>query len=203
MKKSLSSLLILSLTAIVTVGFASPPATPRDNQKTALQHLSGRYIDPKGVDWGRGTYGTRVFTFDQGTWTLTFTLALDPAMQQPVFVFRTVGTYTVGEKSPTVAGAYHALFTERQKFVTLKTADQKLAQGFGLAACGFTKDVEQDISARGCALWKPVAECGADYDLLALGPKGQLYFGLRPPDNDLCTAARRPTKLNVPVVKVP
>jgi len=56
-----------------------------------------------------------------------------------------------------------------------------------------------DISERGCAGWKPVADCAEDHDLLALGPQG-LQFGVRPRDNDMCTPDRRPTALLPAVV---
>lgn len=171
------------------------------DMKKALQNLSGTYKDPKAADWGRGSFGTREFTFDKGRWTLKFVLALDSEMKNQVFVFRTIGTYQVLEKSNKVANAYNALFLEEKKFVTLKTADEKLAQAFGLSQCGFVKDEEKDVSITGCSLWKPVKECNEDHDLLSLDKKGRLYFGLRPPDNNMCSADRRPTALNVPVTK--
>lgn len=174
----------------------------KKDMKLSLQNLSGTYKDPKPVDWGRGTYGTREFTFSKGKWTLNFILALDPEMKNQVFVFRTKGTYKVLDKSATVPNAFNALFLEDKKYVTLKTNDVQLAQGFGLAACGFTKDVEKDISVTGCSLWKPVKECNEDHDLLSLDKEGRLYFGVRPPDNNMCSADKRPTQLNVPVVKI-
>jgi len=175
--------------------------TPSSDSKKQLQNLSGTYADPVGVDWGRGTYGTRVFTFDKGRWTLKFTLALDPQMKNEVFVFRTVGSYQVLNPSSTVPGAFNALFLEDKKFVTLKTTDSNLAKAFGLGECGFVTDIEKDISATGCALWKSVSECNEDHDLLKLDEDGNLYFGLRPADNNMCTADKRPTKLTPPVGK--
>ncbi|AQG82128.1 hypothetical protein [Spirosoma montaniterrae] len=195
MKTSITRLLLLAVVVTAVVAFS-----PASDTKKALETLSGTYADTKAVDWGRGTFGTRVFTFDKGRWSLLFTLALDPQMKQPVFVFRTVGSYKVLEKSATVPDAYNALFIEDKKWVTLKTADKQLAQGFGLDQCGFDIDKEKDISLTGCSLWKPVAECNEDHDLLALDKDGKLYFGLRPDDNNMCTADKRPARLNVPVV---
>jgi len=99
-----------------------------------------------------------------------------------------------------VDGAFEAVFYENFKFVTLFTDDAALAAAMGLAACGLRVGEETDISARGCAGWKPVAICREDHDLLAIGAAG-LYFGVRPRDNDMCTADKRPTALLMPVVR--
>ncbi len=197
MKKS-----VLYTCLLVAVAISAAFIRLSNDHKKQLETLSGTYADLEGVDWGRGTFGTRVFTFDQGKWTLLFTLALDPEMKNQVFTFRTVGTYMVQDKSSVVPNAYNALFVEDKKFVTLKNDDEQLAQGFGLAACGFTKDVEKNISESGCSLWKPVADCSTEYELLAMDDAGKLYFGLRPADNDMCSVEKRPTKLNVPVIRV-
>lgn len=172
------------------------------NQKSALQNLSGTYASTAPEDWGNGTYGTRTFTFDNGKWTLRFALGLDPGMNVKVFEFRTFGTYKVLEPSATVPGAFNALFYEEKKFVTLRTGDAGLTAAFGLAVCGLEKDVEKDISATGCAIWPSVADCNEDHDLLSLDASGQqLFFGVRPAANNMCTADRRPTALLPAVVK--
>ncbi len=112
-----------------------------DKTKMKLERLSGTYADPKAYSYGKA-WGNRVFTFNQGKWTLKFTLALDPEMQMQVFEFRTYGTYKVQEKSARVDNAYEALFIEEKKYVTLKTGDKDLAQAFGFMPCSLTKDVE-------------------------------------------------------------
>ncbi|MBX9768039.1 MAG: hypothetical protein K2X47_12270 [Bdellovibrionales bacterium] len=189
--------LILAL-ATVTV---SRDTLAEDAPSTKLASLSGSYKSIKAEDWGRGTFGRREFTFDEGKWTLKFTLALDSEMKVPVFEFRTFGTYKVLDKSKIVPNTYNALFLEDKKFVTLRTGDPHLVKNFGLADCGLQNDVEKDISITGCAGWKPVAICHEDHDLLSLDKNGNLYFGLRPADNDMCTPEKRPTKLIYPVVK--
>lgn len=170
----------------------APPATA--GSREALEALSGTYASAAPEPWGPGAWGTRRFTFDGGRWGLTFTLALDPRMEARVFSFRTLGAYAVGTQAA-VPGAHAAVFGEERKFVTLHTADPKLAAAFGLAACGLVPGVEKDISQDGCARWKPVAQCGEDHDLLMLDGQGRLFFGQRPQDNDMCTSARRPGAL--------
>lgn len=178
---------------------SSPAAAFGD--KSQLQTLVGSYASADSEDWGRGTYGRREFTFDNGKWTLEFTLALDPQMTNKVFGFRTYGTYRVLDRSPTVEGAYNTVFFEDAKFVTLHAQDPKLIQGFGLASCGLTPGVEKDVSVTGCAAWRPVSACREDHDLLAVDADGALFLGVRPADNDMCTADKRPTALLPAVTK--
>jgi hypothetical protein len=181
--------------AAMLVG-AAPHA--RADDRAALEALSGTYASGAAEPW-YGAWGTREFAFRDGQWTLVFTFALDPELQRPVFRFRTGGPYRVGAPAAAVPGAFEAVFLEDSKHLTLLTADPALAAAMGLAACGLTPGVEADISARGCAGWKPVAACREDHDLLALDAAGGLRFGVRPRDNDMCTPDRRPTALLPPV----
>lgn len=177
-------------------------ACAQNTNKEELKNLDGTYADLQGVDWGQGTFGKREFTFKDGNWSLKFILAFDPEMKNQIFVFRTVGTYSVLDKSKVVDGAYNALFIENKKFVTLKTDIPDIIQGFGFSGCDLTRDVEEDISESGCSLWKSVADCSEDHDLLKMEVDGKLYFGVRPPDNDMCTAEKRPKSLTPAVVKI-
>lgn len=189
------------LILICTLAIFSVACAQNTNKKD-LENLDGTYVDKQGVDWGQGTFGKREFTFENGKWSLKFILAFDPEMKNQIFVFRTVGTYSILDKSKNVNGAYNALFIENQKFVTLKTDIPDVIQGFGFASCDLTKDVEKNISESGCSLWKSVADCSEDHDLLKMDTDGKLYFGVRPPDNDMCTQDKRPTSLTPAVVKI-
>ncbi|MCX7325457.1 MAG: hypothetical protein NTZ14_13720 [Hyphomicrobiales bacterium] len=57
-------------------------------QKAELEALSGVYASTAPEPW-YGGHGTRNFTFKGGTWALTFTHALDGAMQNRPFACRT------------------------------------------------------------------------------------------------------------------
>jgi len=163
-----------------------------------LAALDGVWASPAAEPW-YGGFGTREFAFAGGRWELTFTHALDPEMKMKTFVFRTGGPYTVGAASASVQGAHEAVFGEEWKKLTSFIEDAGMAKAFGFAPCGLVAGVEKDISAEGCANWKPVAQCGEDHDLLAM-KDGKLYFGVRPADNDMCTPDKRPTALLGPVV---
>lgn len=191
-------LLALSLTLFTCAEDGAPPMNQGD--RTALQNLDGTYLDETPYAYGEA-FGQRAFTFNNGEWTLDFTLALDPAMELPVFRFRTFGTYEVLEASTVVPNAYNTLFREEKKFLTLLTDNPDLIQAFGFVPCGLDKGIERDISATGCSGWAAVADCNEDHDLLALDENGLLYFGERPADNNMCTPDRRPTVLTPPVTK--
>ncbi|MEL6988273.1 MAG: hypothetical protein AAGK97_10625, partial [Bacteroidota bacterium] len=98
--------------------------------------------------------------------------------------------------------AYNAEFGEDKKFLTLKTDNAQLIEAFGFGQCGLTPFVEQDISIDGCALWKPVIECPVDFDLLFISKTGQLSFGERPEDNNMCSEELRPTALTPGTTKI-
>lgn len=195
--KSISYLVIIVI-SIVTFAFTSN--TDKD-LKSKLENLSGTYGDPSTYNYGQA-FGKRVFTFNKGKWTLDFTLSLDPEMKMQVFKFRTLGTYKVQAKSNKVADTYEAVFFEEKKLLTLKTDDENLIKAFGFAPCNLMVDIEQDVSVNGCSGWKSVKECPGDYDLLSLDKDGNLYFGNRPLDNDMCSPDKRPTSLTPPVVKI-
>ncbi len=173
-------------------------ATPAAADPAAVMALHGTVRGPR-AEPSYGGFGTREFVFADGHWSLTFVHALDPAMTQRTFQFRTGGAYRVAGPSAAVPGTWHTVFGEDWKHLTLLTTVPELAAAMGLADCGLTVNLEADISASGCAVWRPVSECGQDHDLLALSPEG-LHFGVRPADNDLCTADRVPTALLPAVV---
>ena len=191
---------VAALLCAVGVLFSAVVSAAPPPDRVALERLSGTYASSAPERWGEA-WGTREFSFERGAWSLRFVLALDPQMAMPVFEFRTHGPYQVLAASRQVPGAFDAVFFEDAKYVTLRTADAKLAAAFGLAGCGLTPGVEKDISMAGCAAWKPVAQCREDHDLLALAADGGLHFGVRPRDNDMCAAGKRPAALLPAVIK--
>jgi hypothetical protein len=167
--------------------------------RAALQSLAGTWASPAPEPW-YGGWGTREFVLADGRWSLTFVHALDRDMTQRTFQFRTGGPFVVGAADAAVPGAFRTVFHEQWKHLTRLTPDDGLAAAMGLAACGLPVNLEADISVTGCAAWKPVAVCGEDHDLLALDDTG-LRFGVRPRDNDMCTADRTPAALLPAVVR--
>lgn len=167
------------------------PAMSDPLSADALATLSGTWISPEAEPW-YGGFGTREFVFSGGQWQLIFTHALDPDMTQRTFQFRTGGDYRVGEPGP--EGSFATDFDEDWKHLTMFLTDPAMIAAFGMADCGLTPNLEADISASGCAAWRPVADCGIDHDLLKVEGEA-MFFGVRPADNDMCTPDRRPVAL--------
>lgn len=188
---------LVPILAAVTA-LAAPAVADTEADRAVLQALNGTFHSPMVERW-YGGYGTREFVFADGQWSLTFIHALDPGMTQRTFQFRTGGGYVVQQPSDAVPGAFHTVFDEDWKHLTLLTPVPEIAAAMGMADCGLTVNLEADISETGCAAWPSVAECGQDHDLLAMSADG-LHFGQRPADNDMCTADRTPTALLTAVV---
>lgn len=182
--------ILLSTAALccVTAAFAKDFAPRAD-----LETVRGTYRSTAAEAW-YGGYGTREFTFADGRWQLIFTHALDPDMTLRTFQFRTGGAFEIGEPSEAVAGAYHGVFHEDWKHVTLLTDNPEIVAAMGMAECGLAYNLETDISKSGCGHWASVADCPQDHDLFAMDASG-VYFGVRPRDNNMCTPDRTPAAL--------
>ena len=187
-------MIALSLCLAAGVASAGDWAPPE-----VLGTLEGTWESPAAEPW-YGGWGTREFVFRDRQWSLTFVHALDPGMTIRTFQFRTGGGYAVQEPGP-VTGAFHTVFDEDWKHLTLLTSDPDLAAAMGLADCGLVPNLEADISATGCAGWRPVAICGEDHDLFGMNAEGGLHFGVRPADNDMCAAEKTPSALLPAVVR--
>jgi hypothetical protein len=186
--KTPAALALACLAFLPMAGAKADVAEPAE-----LSALRGTFVSPGAEAW-YGGFGFREFVFADGNWSLTFTHALDAEMTQRTFQFRTGGSYAVGEESAEVPGAFRTVFQEDWKHLTLLTSDPALVQAFGMADCGLTANLEADISESGCAAWRPVEVCGEYHDILKLDETG-LRFGVRPPDNDMCSAEKTPTAL--------
>jgi hypothetical protein len=195
MKQKLSNLIFLLAILLGLIGLNNC-----NSKRSALQNLSGTYSDPKPYEYGKA-FGHRTFTFQEGKWTLDFYLSFDPEGKQKIFSFRTLGNFKVLEESAEVVNAWNAVFYEDKKFLTLYSDDPGIKAAFRFQDCGLVSGLEKDISEAGCSAWKAVSECNEDHDLLMLSAEGGLHFGVRPQDNNMCTADKRPKALTPPVMK--
>ena len=172
-----------------------------ESKKHPFENLSGTYSDLEPYTYGKA-FGKRTFTFDQNRWTLNFTLSLDPKGNMKVFSFRTFGKFKVLEESKNIPNAWNAIFYEDKKFLTVHSDNKNLLDAFRFSDCNLIQDQEKDISESGCSGWKPVSKCNEDHDILMMNESGDIHFGERPIDNDMCSAEKRPSSLTLPVTKV-
>lgn len=144
-----------------------------------------------------GTSTQLTATITDATWILAVDAFHDPACSKHAAQLRTEGAYALGAPSSGVADAWEVRveFARRTLVVDDAATAKALSRTCKLGARPRPKR-PVDVLARGCPGLHvhPVATCAADHDLVAL-VDGALQLGVRPPDNDLCTPARRPTAL--------
>ena len=87
-----TTLVSLTLWALITSCAPVSQAQPVPTDAKTFEQLSGIYADPSSYAYGKGVYGKRIFSFNHGTWSLHFTLALDSALKNVVFEYRCIGT---------------------------------------------------------------------------------------------------------------
>lgn len=191
-KMMLSSLFVVSVVfTLSSMSWSQQPAVD----------IQGHWQSEQPEASGTGTFGWREFNISEKEWEVIFTMYLDKEKTLPVFTFRAVGTYEIQDKSAAVEGASNAIFHFTKKFVTLQTDNAEAIKNFGFDACGLTKGVEKEISEAGCSFLTSVKACGQEYDLTKIAD-GKFFLGARPADGNMCTEDRRPTALNLPLVKV-
>lgn len=145
----------------------------------------------------KGTSTQLTATITDTAWVLAVDAFRDPACRKHAAQLRTEGGYELVAPSSVVAGAWDARVDFAQRTLTVDDAAtaKAMAKTCRLGARPRPKQ-PVDVLARGCPGLRvhPVATCAADHDVVAL-VGGALQLGVRPPDNDLCMAARRPTAL--------
>jgi hypothetical protein len=145
-------------TLLVSLALALPrcphsPPVADSAGADALRALHGTFVSPAVEEW-YGGFGTREFVFADGQWSLIFTHALDPQMTRAPSSSAPAAPIAWGP-SPAVDGAFHTVFDEDWKHLTLLTAVPEIVAGMGMADCGLTPNLEADISDTGCAAWRP------------------------------------------------
>ena len=160
--------------------------------------LVGQWESPvcEAYDDGAGgtNYLTRDFTLSASSWNLVFTVFGDEGCTYPLFSGEIDGPYTLTGPSTSVSGAVEGEFGFEQ--VAWTAHDPGIADFLTSSSCGaeaWEVGVAQDVSETGCiGVAHPVAECPAEYDLVAL-EDGQLFFGER--ITNMCAPEGRPAAL--------
>ena len=211
MKRQAYSLPWLIVALVMLIGgttgttWAAPAAPGGPNDITG--HWASVDCEARPAGGGQITYIKRDFRNNaDGTWSGTFPLYADAHCTQPTLTFAAQGRYTLGSGSATVAGATEVYFTFDKILITPHAqGNVDYLNSAGGGRCGanpWQAGVTQDVSAGCAALGVDLTTCGGEYDLVKV-MGNDLYYGARPDDGGfLCTLARRPTALQVPVVRV-
>lgn len=162
--------------------------------------FQGEWKSVKPEKSTNGTYGTRYFNLNENKWEVRFRLHLDSLLSQPLFEFRGIGTYEVEGKSKIDVKAFNAIFKFEHKYITLLTSDETLISSLGFKNCELIKDIEKDITKEGCSFFQSKYDCSQEFDLLMM-KNGQLFFGARPKNGNMCAEEKRPISFNLPLKK--
>jgi hypothetical protein len=184
-------------TPTVPSGTADGTDTPSATLPFTEADLDGTW-ESGCVDPGTGQGFTLVFDLTTSTWDLDYAVHADAACAEPFMTVHIEGPYELGDASAAVEGAREGTFGFVAKRVTphSEAAAGYLASPEVCGAEGFVVGEAFDLTD-GCAgLGQyPLADCGSDYDLVAVDADG-LRFGARPDDNDMCSPAAQPTDLS-------
>ena len=171
------------------MGYVPPPPMPPD--------LTGTWAMACTAAAAKGTFQNITVTFTADAWDVVHRMFSDDKCTKETQNVHMAGGYAFGVQSTAVTTAWEANFTIARREMT--AGNKKTAKSLG-KMCGIKKmkaGTAVDIHEKGCAKlgMKPAADCATAYDLVAI--EGDLLrMGVRPADNDLCTAEKRPTALD-------
>lgn len=171
--------------------YTPPPPQPPD--------LVGAWASACAATATRGEFRRLAFDIRGDRWDLRIETFGDPACAKRRHAIHVGGPYAFGAQSSTVAGAWDATFSfdARDVFADDARSAKALAR-----LCGVKVKAKQtvDILAAGCAKlgMRPQAQCAADHDVVAI-EGDRIRFGVRPADNDLCAAEKRPAALETSI----
>jgi hypothetical protein len=163
-----------------------PPPAPPDLHGTWV----GACLAGPGTDHHRLT-----FVITDVRWDLDYQVFADAGCTRRKVAIELGGGYEILAASETVPGAWEANFSFESRTVTAD--DAKTAKAIGkLCSVKLKAKKPADVHANGCPKLGllPADACPTDHDLVAI-ERDQLYFGVRPADNDMCTPEKRPTAL--------
>lgn len=202
MNASMRTLIALTATTLVACGGTTTQSEPQ------APEIAGVWESPcmaQSQADGSTLYAKLVFDITAEVWTLDYSTFGDDACATPLMTVDITGPYTIGAQSEVVDGAWDGEFAFSSKTVT---AHNEGMVGFlsSLDGCGegdWTVGEAKDVYGTGCAALGqyPQTDCSADYDLVAL-VDGQLRFGARPADNNMCSPDKRPTALSPMVLSL-
>lgn len=193
--------------ALLTAAFALACAHGCDSgddldNPEAAPDIAGRYVSdclPSLQADGSTQYLRLDFDLDDAAWKLDYVTHADDACATKLVTVHIEGPYELERPSTAVEGAWEARFGFTTKTIRPEVDGLRdyLNSLDGCGAADFATGVAQDVLGTGCAGFGqyPGADCPADYDLVKRDGD-DLFFGARPADNNMCTAAKRPAALS-------
>lgn len=145
---------------------------------------------------GQDAWGTFSFTNAGETGSFTYTMHADDTCSFALAEFTLYSHQHVGALVPSAGPDARELDVLYDRLTATALVDD-LAVAFTQAGCGAADVVvgeEIDISDTGCFTFKSIADCPADYDIMAIDADDRYYNGVR--TANMCVTTGRPTELN-------
>lgn len=183
---------------------STTPAHATADAAGATVDVAGHWLaacTPSPQADGSTQYFTLEFHDTAVQWQVAYSLFADATCATKLATIGIEGHYEIGAVSSvagpsgSAAAVHEAVFHFDHKTITPFV--QGVADALnGACGGGFVTGQAKDVYDAGCTAFGqyPRASCEADYDLV-WRDGDKLRFGDRPADNNLCTAARRPTQL--------
>lgn len=167
---------------------------------TLEEQLEGRWVseqcEPMPQADGSVLYFGRDFTLGASEWSIVATIYGDGACSVPLLTLDIGGGWTIVGPSASVEGAHEANFDRSSIALTPHVPDfVALFDSQGCGEAPWAVDVQQDVTAEGCAFVPSAEACPVEHDLVALEGEDRLFFGQRPVKGDMCSPRTRPTAL--------
>ncbi len=210
MTKSIALLCVaVSALGLVVIGphdrtHAADPDSYRQLRSSLVGRWRSSVPEPIASANGSAIYLTRNFELSERAWTIRFTVSADGAGDTPLFSGRNSGTYQATD-GQLPSGAFAAEFAFDMRELTAHT--DAIATSLTAAGCGtgpWGVGVAQQVYPAGCTPFRvfPQAICPQEFDLVRL-QDGNLTFGVRPADGNLCAPERRPKSTGAPLARAP
>ena len=157
--------------------------------------VAGRWATPCGPTEKKDEFRRVEVELTTDRWDMRVETFKDKACMRRRHAIHLGGPYALVAPSTTVPDAWDATMSFDTRTITAD--DAKSAKTIAkLCKVKLKAKGTVDVHVAGCPALglRPAADCAAEHDLVARDGE-HLRFGVRPADNDLCTAEKRPTAL--------
>ena len=162
--------------------------------------MEGYWKSVSSEDFHDGTFGTRLYRFENTSWEETIIIYQDRNLLHPLFKISYEGYYDITTKSATIYQTYHINFHYSKKTITVLTDNKDKIKEFDFKSCYEGKDTEVDISAKGCSFIVSIADYPVQYDIVKK-EMDLLFLGIHSYQENIDEADKRPNYFHYPLRK--
>ena len=145
------------------------------------ENLRGNWLSPiietiENPD-GSVMYIKREAIFVDDNWDIFIRSYLDEQGEKPFFTIHAKGNYILGKESPHIPDAVCVDFNNRARYVTAHhPALVDMLNETSTFEGEWMKDLEHDVSLKGCVLVPSVESCPVEFDVIKI-QENKIFFG--------------------------